>query len=171
MIDAFRQEFARYRKLAEKALVQVNDRDFMRALSDEGNSIAVVAKHTGGNLRSRFSEFLTSDGEKVWRQRDAEFVTDADNRASIEELWREGWTILEATLAELSDEDLAKSVRIRGVPHTVPEALARSLGHISYHVGQIVLLAKHWTGGDWQPLTIPKGGSDAYNANPTREKG
>lgn len=173
MTDAFvpplRARFAAYRALAEAALAQTDADAWNRTLpgerSDEGeNTLAVIVHHVGGNLTSRFTDFLTTDGEKPWRHRDREFeaTTPDDARAA----WQQGWSMLETTLEALTDADLSRTVTIRQQPHTVFDALLRSLAHVSSHVGQIVLLAKHHAGPRWTPLTIPKGRSETYHAQP-----
>jgi hypothetical protein len=157
-------QFAKLRSTAERAMAQVSDGDFARPLDDENNSIAIIVKHVGGNLRSRCTNFLTSDGEKPDRNRDGEFVLDSgDTRTGLLEEWRAGWDLLADTVAGLTPDDLQQTITIRGEPHSVAQALNRHLGHLSYHVGQIVLLAKHWVGGRWQTLTIPRGQSLTYN--------
>lgn len=161
--------FSAYRALAEAALAQVDDDAWNRALpgetSAEGeNTLAVIVRHVGGNLTSRFTDFLTTDGEKPDRHRDREFepVMPNDARAA----WQQGWTALLTTLDALTDADLSRTVTIRQQPHTVFDALLRSLAHVSSHVGQIVLLAKHHAGPGWTPLTIPRGQSETYQAQP-----
>ena len=170
MISDFVDEYRRYRLLGEKAMAQVDDGVLNRRATDEGNSIAMIVRHLGGNLASRFTDFLTDDGEKPWRERDAEFETQDYKRAEVQRWWARGWEALEATLATLGDADLARTVRVRGQPLTVHAALCRSLSHVSYHVGQIVLLARSSAGEAWQTLSIPKGQSAEYNRNPTLEK-
>ncbi len=135
-----------------------------------GNSIATIVWHISGNLESRFTDFLGSDGEKPWRDRDREFLKRTVSRAELREKWDRGWSVLMGTLADLDDGVLQREVTIRGVPLSVLEALQRSLTHVSYHVGQIVFLAKELRGGRWNYLTIPPGGTAAYNKNPTNEK-
>lgn len=169
-LEAFRSEFRRYRQLGEKALAQVGDDTINRVLVEETNSIAMILRHVGGNLVSRFTDFLTTDGEKPWRNRDSEFQEVAYARSEAETFWREGWTILEETLAQLTPADLDRQVTIRGVALSVHEALARSVAHIAYHVGQIVLLARLAKGAEWDSLSIPRGESDSYNQAPRREK-
>ena len=166
-------QFAKLRSTAERAMAQVGDGDFARPLDDENNAIAIIVKHVSGNLRSRCTNFLTSDGEKPDRNRDGEFVLDSgDTRADLLEKWGAGWDLLADTVARLTPEDLQRTITIRGEPHTVGQALNRHIGHLSYHVGQIVLLAKHWAGVRWQTLTIPRGQSLTYNQSkhevPTR---
>jgi len=166
--DVFREEAVRefhsIRRQAEKALAQVSDRDFFAKLDPESNSIAVIVKHIAGNLRSRWTDFLTSDGEKPDRHRDTEFELDAaDTRASLMAKWEEGWRILFANVEPLTNDDLLRVVPIRAVPHTVVRAINRQLTHYAGHVNQIVLLAKHWAGDAWQTLSIARGQSEAVN--------
>lgn len=152
------------RRLAERAAEQVDDAAFFGTLDPEANSIAVLMKHMAGNLRSRFTDFLTTDGEKPGRDRDAEFVIGpSDSRATILARWAEGWSVLAATLEALTAEDLLREVTIRREPHTVIAALTRQLAHQAQHAGQIVLLAKHAAGSRWKTLTIPRGQSAALN--------
>ena len=149
--------------LAERAAAQVDDASFAAPLGDEENSIALIMKHMAGNLRSRFSGFLTSDGEKPDRNRDGEFEqAPSDSRAAIMARWADGWRILFETLDALSPDDLLRTVTIRGEPHTVIQALSRQLVHQSQHAGQIVLLAKHAAGAKWQTLSIARGQSTAF---------
>ena len=170
MISDFVDEYRRYRLLGEKAMAQVSDATLNLRMTDDGNSIAMIARHVGGNLASRFTGFLTEDGEKPWRDRDAEFETRDYTRREVQEWWARGWDVLERELGALDDGDLARAVRIRGQSLTVHAALCRSLSHVAYHVGQIVLLARGTSGEAWQSLSIPKGQSAEYNLNPTREK-
>ena len=150
------REFGNQRKLAERALDQLNDEDFFRALGEDENSIAVIVKHVGGNLRSRWTDFLTTDGEKPDRNRDGEFEPTETSRAAVMEIWSTGFGALEATLQTLGPADLNATVQIRGEPHSVIQALNRSLAHTAQHAGQIILLAKHWRGAEWQTITIPR---------------
>jgi hypothetical protein len=162
-VAAFRQEFSSLRALAEKALGQLDDDGFFRALDGDANSPAVLAKHIGGNLRSRWTDVFTSDGEKPDRRRDREFELDAaDTRASVMERWAAGWDAVAATLDALAPEDLERVVTVRGEPHTLPRALTRSLAHTAGHVHQIVLLARHWSGSAWRTLSIPRGQSETF---------
>lgn len=170
MIDDFIAEYGRYRAIAERALVQIPDAKLNHVPSPDGNSAAMLVFHMSGNLASRFSDFLTSDGEKPWRARDDEFADRDCSRAHVEAKWAAGWQVLEQTLGTLTDADLARTVTIRQQPLTVHAALCRSIAHVAYHVGQIVLIARETTETDWESLSIPKGTSDAYNANPSREK-
>ncbi|HET9799739.1 MAG TPA: DUF1572 family protein [Gemmatimonadaceae bacterium] len=169
-IDDFRSEYARYRGLAEKALAQMPDAELNRVPSPEGNSAAMVVRHVSGNLVSRFTNFLTEDGEKPDRDRESEFEERPYDRAELERLWRRGFTVVEDALAPLTDADLARTVTIRGRPLTVHAALTRSVAHVAYHVGQIVLLARITAGSPWESLSIPRGQSATYDASPTREQ-
>jgi len=158
-----RTQLAKLRGTAERAMAQVGDEDFARILGTEDNNIAIIVKHISGNLRSRFTDFLTSDGEKPDRDRDGEFVLHPrDTRAHLLEKWAAAWDLLDQTVGRLAPEDAERTVYIRTEPHTVVQALNRHLGHLAYHVGQIVLLAKHWVGSDWHTLTIPWGQSQAF---------
>lgn len=155
--------FDSIRTLAERAAAQVDDAAFFAALGAEENSIALLMKHMAGNLRSRFTDFLTSDGEKPDRNRDGDFEqAPADSRAALLARWAEGWHILFDTLEALAPADLARTVTIRGEPHTVIQALSRQLVHQSQHAGQIVLLARHAAGATWQTLSIARGQSAAF---------
>jgi hypothetical protein len=162
VVDTTRSIFAEQRKGAERALAQLDTDQIFARTDAEGNSIAALMKHVGGNLRSRWSDFLTSDGEKADRNRDGEFEPDGDDIETIRTVWAQGWMILEGTLATLSDDDLERTVTIRAEPHTVIAALQRSLAHTAQHVGQIILLAKAARGSEWQTLSIPRGQSQAF---------
>ena len=155
--------FEANKRLADRAIEQVPDDKLHIALDANTNSIAVIMKHVSGNLASRWTDFLTSDGEKPWRNRDDEFVDTFASRAELLACWERGWACLLATLRSLSAADLEKTVTIRGEPHSVPLAMSRSLGHTCYHVGQIVQLARHFAGDVWDTLTIPRGGSAKFN--------
>ena len=163
--------FESIRSLAERAAAQVDDAAFFAPLGAEENSIALLMKHMAGNLRSRFTDFLTSDGEKPDRDRDAEFEqAPADSRATILARWSEGWRILFDALDTITAGDLARTVTIRGEPHTVIQALSRQLVHQSQHAGQIVLLAKHAAGARWQTLSIARGQSAAFTRDLSARK-
>ena len=150
-------EFRRYKQLGEGAMEQATDDDLFVALDEEANSIAVIVKHLAGNLRSRWTDFLTTDGEKPDRDRDAEFVMEPGaTRATVLAWWEDGWRRLFAALESLGPDDLLRTVAIRGEPHSVVRAIERALAHAAYHVGQIVLLAKHRRGAAWRSLSIPK---------------
>ena len=160
--------FRRQKELAERALAQVTDEDFFRTIDAESNSIAILVKHVGGNLLSRWTDFLTSDGEKPTRNRDGEFIvsnsSEQAERAAIMSLWNDGWTALSTTLAQLRADDLLATVTIRGEAMTALAAMHRGVAHISQHVGQIVLLAKHYRSADWKTLSIPRGQSSNWQA-------
>ena len=150
---------------ADAAMAQLSDEQFFALLDAESNSVAIVAKHMAGNLRSRFTDFLTRDGEKPDRNRDQEFIVDTDSsRAAIMEAWEHGWQLVLETVQALHPEDLAREVTIRSESHTVIKAINRQLMHHSLHAGQIILLAKHWKGADWKTLSIPRGQSETVNA-------
>jgi hypothetical protein len=156
--------FGNYKKLAEKALVQVDDEGFFRQPDEQSNSIAITVKHMAGNMRSRWTDFLSSDGEKPDRNRDYEFIlVDGDSKESLMKAWENGWKTLFDALDPLKPDDLNRTVLIRNEPHTVIEAINRQLTHYAYHVGQIVYLARHYAGDRWRSLTIPRGESDEFN--------
>ena len=155
--------FEANKRLADRAVVQVADEKLRVALDENTNSISVIMKHVAGNLLSRWTDFLTTDGEKPWRNRDDEFVDSFGNRQELINYWERGWACLFATLKSLKPEDLGKTVSIRGEPHSVPLAVERSLGHTCYHIGQIVQVARIHAGNNWNTLTIPRGGSAQFN--------
>ena len=151
---------------ADRAIVQITEADFFEVLDPEANSIALVMKHMAGNMRSRWSEFLTSDGEKPTRDRDREFEIQAtDSRASILAAWEDGWRLVLDAIGALTPDDLGRSVRIRGEAHLVLEAINRQMTHYAAHVGQIVLLAKHAAGPNWRSLSIPRGQSGEFDVS------
>jgi len=162
-IAAIINAFEANKRLADRAIAQVPDNKLHVALDENTNSIAVIMKHVAGNLLSRWTDFLTTDGEKPWRNRDDEFVASFRNRDELLQYWERGWSCLLATLQSLTPTDLDKTVTIRGEPHTIPLALARSLGHTCYHIGQIVQVSRIHAGENWTTLTIPRGGSQQYN--------
>lgn len=170
LIRSIEAEFRRYKTLAEAALAQVPEASLSLSGPAGNNSLAVICWHLSGNLKSRFTDFLTSDGEKPWRRREEEFESRVVSREDLLAKWSEGWDVLFSTLATLADDDLTKSVVIRDRSLAVHEALLRSLAHVSYHVGQIVYLARSICGAEWLYLSIPPGGSAAYNSNPAFEK-
>ena len=155
--------FASNKQWADKAVAQLPDDKLHIALDPNTNSIAVIMKHVAGNLLSRWTDFLTTDGEKPWRNRDDEFVDSFKNRAEVLEYWEKGWTCLFNALNQLNADHLAKTVVIRGEPHSVPLAIHRSLAHCGYHVGQIILIARVLAGEHWETITIPRGKSAEYN--------
>jgi hypothetical protein len=164
------EAFRNYKKMAERAIEQVAADEYFKAIDAESNSIAVIVKHIGGNLRSRWTDFLTTDGEKADRHRDSEFISDTDTRAFLNELWETGWNALFGTLESLKTEDFSKTVKIRGEEFSVVKAINRSLAHTAYHIGQITFLAKHFRASDWKTLSIPRGQSDSFNAYLTEKK-
>jgi uncharacterized damage-inducible protein DinB len=170
IIDSIRAEYLRYKALAEAAIGQLSEDELSAPGPNGGNSIAVICWHVAGNLQSRFTEFLTSDGEKPWRNREEEFQARTVTRTALLSKWAQGWDVLLGTLAMVTDEQLELTVTIRGQPLRVHEALHRSLAHLSYHVGQIVYVAKSFRGKDWTYLSIPPGKSDAYNQAPQFER-
>jgi proteasome lid subunit RPN8/RPN11/uncharacterized damage-inducible protein DinB len=170
IIASIQGEYLRYKKLAEAAIAQVPDDQLAAMASDQSNSIVVICWHVSGNLKSRFTDFLTADGEKPWRKRDEEFDARKVGRAELLAKWEDGWSALLGALSGLSDDALSREVTIRGQRLSVTEALHRSLAHTSYHVGQIVYLAREAAGDKWTSLSIPKGQSAAFNANPSGQK-
>ncbi len=170
IVESIESEYTRYRRLGEKTLKQLNDEQVLSSFGENGNSVVILVCHVSGNLKSRFTDFLTTDGEKPWRERDSEFTGRIITRDELSRIWDEGWNVLFATLSSLTDHNLAATVRIRGIELTVQAALHRSLAHVAYHVGQIVLIARTLLGEDWEFLSIPPGMSNACNRNPTLEK-
>lgn len=162
--------FKNYKKLAERAIEQVSDDEFFAAIDTEANSIAVIVKHIAGNLVSRWTDFLTTDGEKPTRDRDSEFEIFDEARLSLMEFWELGWRTLFDALEPLTPADFSKTITIRGQEHTIVEAINRQLTHYSYHVGQIVLLAKHFKAADWQTLSVPKNRSAEFNSFLAKKK-
>ena len=160
--------FRQYKLLAEKVMAQVNDEQLSRVLDSEANSIAIIVKHMAGNMRSRWTDFLTSDGEKPDRNRDSEFEAPPSTRAELMETWESGWQCLLAGLEGLTDADLALTVYIRTEPHSVMQAINRQLAHYACHVGQIVFLAKHFRSSQWRSLSIPRGESAGFNLKVSR---
>ena len=163
VLDALVDEFRKTKRLAEGALAQVDDADFFFRLNARQNSIYAIVKHLSGNMVSRWTDFLTTDGEKPGRQRESEFAEEIVPRATVMETWEKGWACVFAALGGLSDANLSRTVTIRGEPHTVVQAAVRQVAHYGYHVGQILLIAKHLRGERWKYLTIPPGGSAAFN--------
>lgn len=155
--------FRYYKNLAERAMGQLTDAQLVSMLDEESNSIAVIVKHMTGNMRSRFTDFLTTDGEKPDRQRDLEFVDPPQTREALTASWEAGWACVFGALEVLGEDDLAKTVTIRGEAHSVMQAINRQVAHYSYHCGQIVLLAKHLNHEGWKPLTVGRGQSEEFN--------
>ena len=158
-------ELETMKQRADRAIAQVSAEDLFRKLDPESNSLVEIMKHVGGNLHSRWTDFLTSDGEKPGRDRDSEFVAGAsDAPESVRRQWEDGWECLFDSLRSLRPEDTGRTVLIRGEAHSVIEATQRTMTHCSNHVGQIILLAKHFAGPRWQTLTVPRGQSEQFNA-------
>jgi uncharacterized damage-inducible protein DinB len=155
--------FRYYKKLAERAMEQVTDEQLFTSLDEEANSIAIVVKHMAGNMRSRWTDFLTTDGEKAGRDRDSEFVDPPATREALLETWEDAWARVFQALEPLSDADLGRTVTIRGEAHSVMQAINRQASHYAYHVGQIVLLAKHFAHERWQSLSVPRNRSAEFN--------
>ena len=161
-----------YKNLAERAMAQVTDHELFANLDEEANSIAVIVKHIAGNMRSRWTDFLTTDGEKPDRDRDSEFVDPPATRAGLLDAWEDGWSRMFRALEGLTEADLGRTVTIRGEPHSVMQAINRQVAHYAHHIGQIVLLAKHFAHQGWQSLSVPRNRSAEFNAkvaagNPT----
>jgi len=162
-LDEARRQFRGHKRMGEGAMAQLGDEDFFVTLDPESNSVAVLVNHLAGNMRSRFTDFLTTDGEKPDRFRDREFeLNAATTRADVMKLWEEGWSRVFATLESLKPEDVMRTVTIRGEPHTVLQAINRQIAHYSLHTGQIVFLAKHLRSNEWKTLSIPRGKSEDY---------
>jgi hypothetical protein len=155
--------FRQYKRLAEGAMAQVTDENLFTILDPEMNSIAITMKHMAGNMRSRWTDFLTSDGEKSWRDRDSEFTAPPQTRHELMDSWETGWQCVFSALEPLVESDLAKTVYIRGEPHSVMQAINRQIAHYAYHCGQIVLLAKHFQHANWKSLSVPRGRSAEFS--------
>jgi hypothetical protein len=155
--------FRQYKRLADGAIAQVSDADLTRTLDPEMNCMAIIMKHMAGNMLSRWTDFLVTDGEKPWRNRDSEFEHPPATRVELTALWERGWSCLFAALEPLTDVDLARTVTIRGEAHSVMQAINRQVAHYSYHCGQIVLLAKHFQSSNWKCLTVPRKKSEEFN--------
>jgi len=169
-LDEIRRQLRGHKRMAESAMAQVEDKDIFTAIDPEANSIAVLVKHIAGNARSRFTDFLTSDGEKPDRFRDREFeLSGVTSREEVMRWWEEGWEIIFATLDSLKPEDVERTITIRQEPHTVLQALNRALAHYAQHIGQIVFLAKHLRSAQWKTLSIPRGKSEEFKV--TKDKG
>src|SRR5580692_6594670 len=153
-----------YKRLGDRAMAQISDEALFATIDGESNSIAIIVKHLGGNMRSRWTDFLTSDGEKPDRNRDSEFEAPPTTRAELLALWEPSWKIVFDGLATLVEADLTRTIYIRGEAHSVMQAINRNLTHTAYHVGQIVYLAKHVAGSKWNTLTVPRGKSSQFNA-------
>ena len=157
------ESFRNYKRMAERAMDQITDEEFFHAIDEEANSVAVIVKHIAGNQRSRWRNFLTSDGEKPDRLRDTEFELTDETRESLMSYWETGWQTLFEAIEPLTAEDFQKTITIRGEPHTIVEAINRQLTHYPYHIGQIVFLAKHFRSKSWKTLSVPRGYSAEFN--------
>jgi|SRR5271165_117680 len=164
-LDEAHRQFRGHKRLAESAMAQLKDDELFITLDPEANSIALIVKHMAGNMRSRFTDFLTSDGEKPDRHRDQEFeLSPATTRADLSKWWEEGWSRVFATIESLKPDDVMRKVTVRAEPHTVLQAINRQIAHYAYHTGQIVFLAKHIRSGKWKSLSIPRGKSEDFKA-------
>src|SRR5579864_4928699 len=163
-LDEARRQLRGHKRMGESAMSQLRDEDFFVTLDPESNSVAILVKHLAGNMRSRFTDFLTSDGEKPDRFRDQEFeVTRETTRADVMKWWENGWACVLDAIGSLKPEDVMRTVTIRGEPHTVLQAVNRQIAHYAQHIGQIVLLAKHLRSSEWKTLSIPRGKSEEFN--------
>lgn len=166
VLDEVHATFTLQKKLADAAVAQLTPEQLFHVPGPDDNSVAVLLKHVGGNLRSRWTEPFITDGEKPDRDRDSEFLVASDTEATVQQVWDTGWAVVDAALAQMSDADLERTVRIRGEELTLTKALLRSLAHTSQHVGQIILLARHLAGDAWQTLSIPRGRSAEFLTRP-----
>ncbi|WDF61205.1 DUF1572 family protein [Flavobacterium sp. KACC 22758] len=163
-LESVKKQFLYYKMLGEKAMNQLEPEQLFTAINEDTNSIAAIVKHISGNMLSRWTDFLTSDGEKEWRNRDAEFENDLQSKEEVLEIWNKGWNCLGNALESLKPEQLSDIIYIRNEGHTVIEAINRQLAHYPYHVGQIVFYAKQLKKSSWESLSIPKNKSGNYNA-------
>jgi hypothetical protein len=172
-LDEARRQMRGHKRMGENAMAQLRNEDFFATIDPEANSVAILVKHLAGNMRSRFTDFLTSDGEKPDRFRDREFeITPSTTRAEVLQWWEGGWATVIATLDALKPEDVMRTVTIRGEPHTVLQAINRQIAHYAQHTGQIVFLAKHLRSSEWKTLSIPRGKSEEFKtAKPKSDKG
>ena len=168
-LEEIRRQLHGYKRLADGALTQISEEEFFRELDPEANSIAIVVKHMAGNMRSRFTDFLTTDGEKPDRNRDQEFEVGMADRAAFLKAWEQGWKAVSDTVDALKPEDVERMVTIRSEPLSVLQALNRALAHLAYHVGQIVYLAKYFRSEKWTTLSVPRGKTEEFNTK-MREK-
>lgn len=172
-LDEAGRQFRGHKRMAESAMAQLSDQDFFVTLDPEANSVAILVKHLAGNMRSRFTDFLTSDGEKPDRFRDREFeLGPGTTRAEVMKWWEEGWSVVFAAIDSLKPEDMMRTVTVRGQPHTVLQAINRQIAHYAQHTGQIVFLAKHLRAAEWKTLSIPRGKSEEFKiAGPKANRG
>lgn len=169
-LDDARKTFRDYKALADKSFEQLSEEEFFVALDEESNSVGVIVKHMAGNMLSRWTDFLTTDGEKPTRNRDMEFVlTKGTTRQELLEYWEQGWRAVFDAVEPLQPEDVERKVFIRGQEHSVMQAIMRQLTHYAYHTGQIVFLAKHFRSGEWKSLSIPRNRSAEFNTYMTEE--
>jgi hypothetical protein len=164
-LESIKKQFAYYRLLGEQTMAQLNDEQLFWQPNSASNSIAIIVQHLHGNMLSRWTDFLNSDGEKTWRNRDAEFEPEINSRADLLKLWQEGWNCFFAAIENLNEDDLSKTIYIRNQGHSVTEAINRQLAHYPYHIGQIVFIGKILCDENWRSLSIPKGNSQAYNSD------
>jgi len=155
--------FRQYKQLGDKAIAQVTDEQLFASLDEESNSIAIIVKHLTGNMRSRWTDFLTSDGEKPTRNRDSEFVDPPKTREALVQGWDQGWVCVFSAIEPLTDADLSRTITIRGEEHSVMQAINRQVAHYAMHLGQIILLAKHYAGAQWQTLSVARNRSSEFN--------
>jgi hypothetical protein len=167
-IEDSQKLFLYYKKLAEHAMEQVTDEQLFSVLDEEANSIAIIVKHMAGNMRARWTDFLTTDGEKPNRNRDSEFVDPPATRKALLDVWEDGWACVFQALEPLTDTDLTRTVTIRGEAHSVMQAVNRQVAHYAHHIGQIVLLAKHFAHDHWQSLSVPRNKSAEFNRRVVR---
>jgi len=168
-LEEARRQMRGHKRMGEAAMAQLRDEEFFVTLDPEANSIAILVKHLAGNMRSRFTDFLTSDGEKPNRLRDREFeITPATTRAEVMQWWETGWACVFSAIDPLQPEDVMRTVTIRGEPHTVLQAINRQIAHYAQHIGQMVFLAKHLRSGEWKTLSIPRGKSEEFKTAPPK---
>ncbi len=168
-LEEARKQFRGHKRMGEAAMAQLRDEDFFVTLDPESNSVAILVKHLAGNMRSRFTNFLTTDGEKPDRFRDREFETaDLKTRADVMRVWEDGWAVVLGTIESLKPEDVMKTVTVRGEPHTVMQAINRQIAHYAQHTGQIVFLAKHLRSSEWKTLSVPRGKSEEFKTVPPK---
>ena len=168
-LEEARRQFRGHKRMAEKAMEQLRDEDFFVTIDQESNSVAILVKHLVGNMRSRFTDFLITDGEKPDRFRDREFeINPATTRTEVMDWWEEGWSRVFATIESLQPDDVMRTVTVRGEPHSVMQALNRQIAHYAQHTGQIVFLAKHLRSSEWKMLSIPRGKSEDYKVAPPK---
>ncbi|MFV0388788.1 MAG: DUF1572 family protein [Pyrinomonadaceae bacterium] len=162
LLTEIKARFQAYKQLAERAIGRLSDDEFFVVIDAEANSVAIIVKHIAGNQISRWTDFLTSDGEKSNRNRDGKFIINAESRAELMDYWEQSWDVLFSSFSVVTTADLLRTIKIRGESHTVLQALTRQITHCAYHVGQIVLLSKHHKSKNWQTLSIARGDSEAY---------